>query len=452
MRTLLDIGGSFRKVSVGLLLALAAVIGGGCGEQKADFPERPIILICPWAAGGGTDRVARQVAVGLESELGVPVNVVNATGASGVTGHTRGALSRADGYTITLATAELNMLHWRELTPITYEDFFPGALLNLDPGALFVRKDAPWETLEELNDHVTENPGALQASGTALGGIWHVAMAGWLTSIGADVDDVRWISIEGATPSLQELMAGGLDLVSCSLPEARSLLEAGEIRSLGVMADQRLERFPDVPTMKEQGVDATLGTWRGIVMPAGVPEDRASLLEEALDRVVNDEEFRLFMRKAGFNWTYEGPAGFEKFLAEVDRNFGEVLTSDAFMNMGDEIIGPMAFPALIGGLGIVVMIGLVARKEIGCSESAEGVSRKGALRVAEVLGAVVLYVVAAESVGFLFTAFPLTAALMWRLGVRWWMSVIVALVVVVVVYQVFAIMLRVPLPRGIFGW
>src|SRR5690554_6349909 len=88
-----------------LLLCLAGVFAA-CGGQDVEFPDRPVMLICPWAAGGGTDRVARQVAVGLEQELGVPVNVVNATGASGVTGHTRGALARPDGYTITLATAE----------------------------------------------------------------------------------------------------------------------------------------------------------------------------------------------------------------------------------------------------------------------------------------------------------------------------------------------------------
>ncbi len=432
---------------LGLVLFLAA-----CGGREVDFPDRPVILICPWAAGGGTDRVARQVAVGLEGDLGVPVNVVNATGASGVTGHTRGALARPDGYTITLATAELNMLHWRGLTPITHEDFETGVLVNRDPAAVFVRKDAPWQTLADLNDHVRENPRALQASGTALGGIWHVAMAGWLNTIGADIDAVRWISIEGSTPSLQELMAGGLDLVSCSLPEARSLLEAGEIRALGVMAEDRLEQFPDVPTFREQGVDAALGTWRGILFPRGVPPERAAVLQAALVRVINGEEFRTFMRQAGFNWSFEQGEEFRTSLARLDHDFGEVLTSEEFSRMGDEIIGPMAFPAVLGVLGAVVFVGLLVRKELGVSETAEVCSRRGILRAGEILGAILVYLLVAEAVGFVITASALVLVLMLRLGVRWLTALPVTLVVVFVVYHVFAVLLRVPLPRGWFGW
>src|SRR5690606_24775956 len=108
---------------------------------------------------------SRQVAALLEQELGVPVNVVNATGGSGVTGHTRGSLARPDGYTITMTTVELNMLHWRGLTNITHRDFEPLMLLNRDDAALFVREDAPWEGLGDLEAAVRENPGVLKASG-----------------------------------------------------------------------------------------------------------------------------------------------------------------------------------------------------------------------------------------------------------------------------------------------
>ncbi|MCU0256075.1 MAG: tripartite tricarboxylate transporter substrate-binding protein, partial [Vicinamibacterales bacterium] len=167
--------------SAALVLLLAGSLAACAGDDRR-FPNRPVLLVCPWAAGGGTDRVARQLAVGLERELGVPVNVVNVTGASGVNGHTRGALARADGYTLTLMTAELNMLHWRGLTSITPGDFRPVGLLNRDPAAIFVRKDAPWRTLDDLNGHVRARPRTLRASGTALGGIWHIALGAWLTA------------------------------------------------------------------------------------------------------------------------------------------------------------------------------------------------------------------------------------------------------------------------------
>ncbi len=103
-----------------LLSAIAlSVFCCGCRGQDG-YPNGPVMLICPWSAGGGTDRVSRQVASLLSQDLGVPVNVVNATGGAGVTGHTRGALARPDGYTITMVTCEINMLHWRGLAEISH--------------------------------------------------------------------------------------------------------------------------------------------------------------------------------------------------------------------------------------------------------------------------------------------------------------------------------------------
>lgn len=424
----------------------------GCANRADDYPNRPVLLICPWAAGGGTDRVARQLAVGLERELGVPVNVVNATGASGVTGHTRGALARPDGYTITMMTVELNMLHWRGLTPITHADFRPGALVNLDPAALFVRADAPWQTLDQLNAYVRQNPRTLRASGTALGGIWHVALAGWLNGIGVETDAVRWISMEGATPSLQEMMAGGLDIVSCSLPEARSLLQAGEIRSLGVMADERLAQFPEVPTFKEQGIGAMFAAWRGIGMPAATPDPVHDRLVRSLAAVATSQEFRDFMTAGGFNWAFEGPAEFGATLAGLDATYGTLLASDAFRNMGGEVVGPMAFPAILGGLGIVVLVILLASRGLRKTASSDTFSWWGARRVTVILAGILLYLLLAETLGFILTASVIVAFLMWHLAVRWPVALAVSLAVVVAVYQIFAIYLRVPLPRGVLGW
>ena len=121
----------------------------GCGAEDS-YPGRPITLVCPRAAGGGTDRVSRQIAVHLENDLGVPVNVINATGGRGVTGYSRGLHARPNGYTMILSTVELNMMHWIGLTGLTYRDGIPLMSLNEDSAAIVVRTDAPWQTLEEL--------------------------------------------------------------------------------------------------------------------------------------------------------------------------------------------------------------------------------------------------------------------------------------------------------------
>jgi putative tricarboxylic transport membrane protein len=419
----------------------------GCASDGS-YPSRPITLVCPWSAGGGTDRVSRQIAAQLEGELGVPVNVVNATGGGGVTGHTRGILARPDGYTLTMMTAELNMLHWRGLTSITYRDCQPLMLANRDDAAVFVKDDAPWTTLADLEKAIRAAPGTLKASGTAQGGIWHLSLAGWLTVEGLAPGDVVWISINGATPSLQELMAGGVDMVCCSLPEAQSLHDAGEIRCLGVMARQRLAMFPEVPTFLEQGAEWTMGTWRGIGLPKGVPAERRDLLLAAMDRVVNSDDYLAFMENAGFNPMALPLVEFEETLAELDAQFGAILTSDAFKGLQTHRFGPMVFPALLGGLLAANALGLAVFRKLRRRADVEPLTKAGLARMACAGGAIVGYCVLAETLGFVATGFLVLFALLWQLRVRWYVSAPLALGVVAAVYQVFAVWLRVPLPLG----
>jgi len=432
------------------LLAVLAVLAG-CRE-RGSFPERPIVLICPWSAGGGTDRVARKIADQLERELGVPVNVVNAKGGAGVTGHARGAMARPDGYTITLVTAELNMLHWRGLTDITYRDFQPLALVNRDAAALFVQKDAEWKTVGELTDTIRQRPGELSASGTAFGGIWHVALAGWLTHSGLKADDVIWKPISGSKPSLQELLAGGVDVVCCQVAEAQSLLDAGEIRCLAVMADQRSDAVPKVPTLKELGIDWSIGTWRGVAAPKDVPPERLTVLTEAVRRVVTSDEYLTFMRNAGFGAVYEGPEAFERDLARIDEQFGGIFNSPAFQSIGQQRFGPMLFPAVLAVLGIVVLIALAATGLLRRPKDLPPITAAGLGRIALVAAWVILYVLLADTIGFLLVAAALTFAMLWRLGTRAVTAAVIAVVLVPAVYQVFAVHLRVPFPWGWLGW
>jgi tripartite-type tricarboxylate transporter receptor subunit TctC len=439
-----------NRVSIlGLMTACGLLMG--CATRES-FPSRPIILICPWSAGGGTDQVARQVAMLLEEELGVPVNVVNATGGAGVTGHTRGALARPDGYTLTLITVELTMLHWRGLTNIDYQDFEPVILLNRDDAALFVRADSPWKTLADLEQAIRTQPKRLKASGTAQGGIWHVALAGWLDSLGLATDEITWISINGASPSLQELLSGGVDLVCCALPEARTLLAAGEVRCLGVMADQRAKAFPDVPTFREQGYPWSAGGWRGLALPRHVPRDRYEILVNAAARVAGSEPFRRFMDSNGFNTAIEGPREFAASLAASDAHFGKILTSEAFRPVRASRYGPYVFPYALAGGVAAIFVGLLATGGLRRSEEAPPLTRGGLARVALAVAAIAVFVAIMEEVGYVISAFALLLTLLLALRVRWPVALTVSLVVAPLSYQVFAVGLRVPLPWGWLGW
>jgi tripartite-type tricarboxylate transporter receptor subunit TctC len=433
-----------------VLLAVSLSLAG-C-QSRERFPSRPILLICPWSAGGGTDQVARQVAILLEAELGVPVNVVNATGGAGVTGHTRGALAPPDGYTLTLITVELNMLHWRGLTNISRESFEPVMMLNRDDAALIVRNDSPWRTLADLEQAIKAEPGRLKASGTAQGGIWHIALAGWLDSLGLATDDVNWISINGASPSLQELLSGGVDLVCCSLPEAQTLLEAGEVRGLGVMAAQRARAFPDVPTFREQGFDWLSGGWRGLALPRGVSRERFEILVDAVRKVAASDALLGFMSSNGFNLAIAGPEEFRAYLATDDARFGEILNSQAFRPVRASRYGPYVFPvALIVSL-IAVFLFLLFRGHLKRLDSATPLNRTGMLRITLAFALIAVLIAVMDDAGYIIAAFTLLLVMQLALRVRWPVALGVALVLSCLSYQVFAVGLRVPLPWGWLGW
>jgi tripartite-type tricarboxylate transporter receptor subunit TctC len=432
-----------------LAMAAIAIISIGCRDEE-QFPNRPITLVCPWSAGGGTDRVSREVAGLLEDELKVPVNVINATGGSGVTGHTRGALAKPDGYTLTMITVELNMLRWRGLTNISYHDFDPLILVNRDASALFVRSDSQWETLADVEREIRAKPRELKASGTAQGGIWHIAVAGWLNHIGLKADDVRWVSINGAGPSLQELLSGGVDFICCSLPEADTLMEAGRVRTLGVMAAARVDMFPKVPTFREQGVDWSMGGWRGLALPVGVDPSRREALLAALNRVIARDEYREFMRTSGFDARGDGPEEFSTALAGHDQEFKQILESDAFQSVRNSRYGPMAFPAIIGVGLLAVAVALLVRRNTAAESP---IALRQALFGAGLAVAwVASFVAFMEWLGFVLTAFVLLVLLMKYLGARLWVAIVISALVSVTTYQLFANHLRVSLPWGLLGW
>jgi len=307
--------------AVALCLAVLAPIG-----VEAAYPERPITLIVPWGAGGGTDQTARIVGSLLEKDLGKPVNVVNRTGGSGVVGHSAIATAAPDGYTIGMITVEIGMMHWQGLTDLTYKSYTPLALMNEDPAGFQVSSASPYKSLKEVVDAIKANPNKFKASGTGQGGIWHLALAGMLQSLEVPPASVPWVPSNGAAPAMQDLAAGGIEFVTCSVPEARAMLDANKARSLAVMSGSRNPVFPNVPTLKEAvGSDWTIGAWRGIAGPKGMPKEAADRLTAALKKAYDSKEFQEFMAKAGFGVVYGDPAKFEAFMAKSNDDLGKVM-------------------------------------------------------------------------------------------------------------------------------
>ncbi|MFL5506321.1 MAG: tripartite tricarboxylate transporter substrate binding protein [Gemmatimonadales bacterium] len=309
-----------RAATLALLLASSLAF--------AAYPERPITLIVPWGAGGGTDATARIIGSLLEKDLGQPVNVVNRTGGSGVVGHQAIASSPADGYTIGMITVEIGMMHWVGLTTLTAADYTPIGVVNADPAGVNVRADAPYKSVKDLLAAVKANPGKFKASGTGQGGIWHLALAGLLKDQGIDPAAVPWVPSNGAAPGLQDLVSGGVEIAPCSIPEARSLIDAGKVRALAIMDATPPALYPNMPTLKKDlGTDWTMAAWRAIAAPKGVPADVQAKLVASLKKVHDSKEFRDFMAARGFGVIWHGPQDAAGFMSKSDADLGAVMKS-----------------------------------------------------------------------------------------------------------------------------
>lgn len=292
---------------------------------QAAYPDRPITMIVPWGAGGGTDAVARFVAAELEKAIKQPVNVVNRTGGSGVVGHQAIASAAPDGYTLGLITVEIGMMRHAGLTKLSHEDFSAIALVNFDPNAVMVRADSPIKDAAGLIAAAKANPGKLKASGTGQGGIWHLGLAGWLVEAKLAGNAIGWVPSQGAAPGLQDLVAGGVDVVSASLPEGRSLIEAGKVKPILLMSDKPDGLFPQVPLLKASGSNWTNGAWRGVAGPKGMPKEVVDKLAAAVKDIYDSKAYKDFLASRGFGATWGNPAEFAAFMARDDKAKGEVM-------------------------------------------------------------------------------------------------------------------------------
>ena len=311
-----------------LATALLGTLGvfSALSAAAQNYPVRPITLIVPWGAGGGTDATARIIGSLMEKDLGQPVNVVNRTGGSGVVGHAAIASAQPDGYTIGLATVEIGMMHWQGLTELTSASYTPIGLVNADPAGVQVRADSPYKTVNELLAAIKANPGKFKASGTGQGGIWHLAIAGLLRDQKIDPAALPWVPSNGAAPGLQDMVAGGIEVAPVSLPEARSLIDAGKVKSLAIMNDKPSALYPNVPTLKSAlGSDWTMAAWRGIVAPKGLPAPIRDKLAESVRKVAASKEYNEFMASRGFGVIYASPDDFSKFMVKSNSELGATM-------------------------------------------------------------------------------------------------------------------------------
>ena len=309
-----------------LILLLLLALTASC-QRDNTYPSRSVSVVCPWGAGGGTDRISRYFADSLRGAYGNPFVVVNKTGGSGATGHSFGAHARPDGHTITMITPELSTMYQLGITTLTYKKFRPILQVNADPAAIIVHADSPWADIGEFIGAIKATPGTLKMSGTAAGGTWDLARVGMLQAVELTRESVIWVPTNGAAESLKELLGGHLDAVCCSVPEAAQQINDGQLRVLAVMSEERSADYPDLPTLLESDIPWTSVGWRGLAVPHDTPDDVVDSLAAACRQIAESDDFRQYMRKEGFGIRIREPDEFLLFLEQQDAQWKPVVAA-----------------------------------------------------------------------------------------------------------------------------
>ena len=303
-----------RVLIVLICIAMASTALFAQGAQEAKFPQRNIEIIVPYAAGGGTDAVARAIAQFAEPHLGKPITIINKTGGGGAVGWAEAAKARPDGYTLTMFAPNIVNLALMNLSPVSNKDFEPILMFNNDPGTIVVaKKNANLNVVEMLKDNRYksggENPNFYLLTIQAVTNVFH-----------------QDIPYGGAAERVPAVLGGHVDFAIVNVGEAKGQLDAGELVPLAVMAEQRLAAIPNVPTLKELGIDAVMGSWRGLAAPKGTPADIIAILEDAFTKAMNSQGFKDFMQKAAFNVDYKSSADFWTFMQEQDVATAQMLS------------------------------------------------------------------------------------------------------------------------------
>ena len=312
---------STRLISHLLTALCASTLLFASAAQAADYPTKQIELIVPFSAGGGTDLVSRAFADTAKKYLPQPMGVTNKTGGGGAIGLTEIATARPDGYKIGTGTSEINMLPHMGLVAFTLNDFTPIARLNAEPSAISVNAESPWKTYEELMAYAKANPGKIRIGNSGTGAIWHLAAEAFADKAGVKFSHVPY---EGANPAVTALLGNHIEAVTVSPAEVVNQVKAGKIRILAVMADQRSPAFDQVPTLKEKGVDLTIMTWRGIMVPKKTPQNVVDILRDAAKKTTEDPAFKEVLTKMNLTSAYLDAPEFKAFV-EKDNEFYKAL-------------------------------------------------------------------------------------------------------------------------------
>lgn len=306
-------GAAFIRIA-GSVIALILSCAASVAFAQQGYPSRPVRLIVPFAAGGGTDLIARTIGDAISRDLGQPLIVENKPGGGTVIGSDAVAKSSPDGYTLLIATFAhaANPALVAKLPYVTEKAFAPVALIGRSPNVLVVRADKPWKSVADVVAAARANPGKFSFGSQGNGTSAH--LAGALFENLAKVELIH-VPYKGAGPAITDLLGGQIDMMFATASAVGQFIDSGKLRALAVTTTERSPALAGVPTIAEGGVAGYAAeSWYGIYVPTGTPRDVIARLNQAIRRAVQTETFRKRVGEEGLVANVGTPEDLERYV------------------------------------------------------------------------------------------------------------------------------------------
>ena len=301
------------------LAALAVVCLAA--SPAAAFPDKPVELTVLFGAGSAADLLARKLAELAAKDLGQPVAVVNRMGAGGALGYTHVKGQSPDGYALVWNSNSVSTAYHAGNMKLDYTAFAGVAALTSEPVSLAVKADAPWKNMRELLAHAKANPGQVRLGNSGRGSFTHLMAVALENRAGVKLTHVPFGRELAVTTVLGDKIEASVQLPA----EIMTQVTGRQVRVLAISGDKRLASLPDVPTLKESGIDLTMSLWRGIAVPKGTPEAVIARLERAFTHAAQSAEFREFATRMGAVVDVRGARDFDAFMARDDRDIAALM-------------------------------------------------------------------------------------------------------------------------------
>ena len=292
------------------------------------FPEKPIEFVIPFGAGGGADIEGRLLAQEMAKVLGVPVTPVNRKGGGGAIAYTHTKNAKPDGYTIAWNSTSVLTTTNLGNTDFSYDAMDHVGRVEFQPQPFAVKSSSKWKTFADFVSDCKSSPGKLKVANSGTGSATHTAAIALMNAVGCKVIHLP----KGIKGRNKSVLNGEADAMIAPLTGAVNLTKAGKIRLLVMPTDARNDVFPDIPTAKELGYNASLDLFRGLSVPPNTPEKIKSILADAMAKAANSKPFLALAKKKGFKVSTLGHKEFSALLSREDKKVKTIFASAGLLN------------------------------------------------------------------------------------------------------------------------